>query len=307
MIDIKRAVPLKELTTFKIGGPAAYYVAVTNEQTLQKALAWACEKKLPFFMLGGGSNVLVDDTGFNGLVAHVTMNRCSIDAPIMSIEAGCVLKDCIEEAAMAGLGGWEKLAGIPGSVGGAVRGNAGAFGTEIKDVIHEVVAIHTCSYERRVFTLAECDFGYRHSFFKVNPEWVIVSATVQLRPTEPEAGRAVILETVAEREKRHLQSVRTAGSFFMNPIAPEHVVKYFELDKQTTAREHRVPAGWLIEKVGMKGARVGGAIASQQHPNYLVNETGDATAADIVALAEQIKAAVHKEFGIELHEEISIV
>ncbi len=113
-------------------------------------------------------------------------------------------------------------------------------------------------------------------------------------------------ETIAEREKRHLQNVRAAGSYFMNPKAPPEIVTMFEQEKQTKSREGRVPAGWLIEKAGMKGATVGGAIASLQHPNYIVNQ-GNATAENVRALADEVKEAVKSQFGVELAEEASIL
>ena len=307
MIDIKENMPLAPYTTFEIGGSGAYFCAVTSEDELRETLAWAKEHAKPFFILGGGSNVLVRDEGFDGLVIHMNMKQHTIEGQSMTLEAGCVLKDSIDEAAKVGLGGWEKLAGIPGTVGGAARGNAGAFGTEIKDVTREVVALHTKTGERKAFTVSECDFGYRQSFFKSNPEWAIVSVTVDLEKVDADKSQALISETVAEREKRHLQHVRAAGSFFMNPIAPPRVVAQFETEKQTTARENRVPAGWLIEKVGLKGTRIGGAIASMQHPNYLVNDSGDAKAHEILELSTKIKSAVKAEFDIELHEEVSML
>ncbi|MCI0563393.1 MAG: hypothetical protein MN733_33375, partial [Nitrososphaera sp.] len=113
---------------------------------------------------------------------------------------------------------------------------------------------------------------------------------------------AIIEETIAERERRHIQDVKAAGSYFMNPVAPQNIIEMFEKEKKTTSRESRVPAGWLIEKAGMKGARVGGAQASLQHPNYIIN-TGNAISADVLELAERIKQTVEERFGIYLQEE----
>ena len=127
-----------------------------------------------------------------------------------------------------------------------------------------------------------------------------------LQEVNPEESKRLADETIAERERRHLQNVKAAGSFFMNPVAPAEIVQMFEEEKQTKSREGRVPAGWLIEKAGMKGATVGGAIASEQHPNYIVN-TGTATAHDVRNLAQLIKMEVHVKFGIELHEEAALL
>jgi UDP-N-acetylmuramate dehydrogenase len=144
------------------------------------------------------------------------------------------------------------------------------------------------------------------SYYKKSPEWIILEATLQLQNVEGRASLELGEETIRERERRHLQNVRAAGSFFMNPVAPDSVQKLFEDEKHTTAREGRVPAGWLIEKAGMKGAKVGDAQASLQHPNYLVN-TGNASSGDVLVLALKIKKEVKDHFGIDLKEEAEIL
>ena len=157
-----------------------------------------------------------------------------------------------------------------------------------------------------MFTNAECGFSYRNSFFKQNPKWLVSRVFVNLHKIAPEESKRLAEETILERERRHLQNVQAAGSFFMNPKAPSEIVALFEQEKGVKSREGRVPAGWLIEKAGMKGAKVGGAIASLQHPNYIVN-TGNATAEDVKQLAEEVKEAVKSQCGVELHEEAAIL
>jgi UDP-N-acetylmuramate dehydrogenase len=220
-----------------------------------------------------------------------------------TVDGGKNLLELIREAGQLGHGGWEKLAGIPGTIGGAVRGNAGAFGSEIKDFVHSVTALNADTNEVRSFLNTDCSFAYRNSFFKQNPAWIILSTTVLFHNDSSENIVQGIETTIAERERRHLQNVRAAGSYFMNPVAPKEIQELFEREKGIKAREGRVPAGWLIEKAGMKGACSGGAQASLQHPNYLVNESGTATAHDVLALAEEIKKAVYDMFGIALEEE----
>lgn len=302
-MEIKEHIPLAPMTTFEIGGAARWFVEVKNEEEIRAALAHARERGWKYAILGGGSNILVADEGFDGLVIHIASDSYSFDGDILTADAGCNLLVLIHEAARRGLGGWEKLAGIPGTIGGAARGNAGAFGIEIKDVAVSVCALNATSGEVCEFTNAECDFSYRHSFFKDHPEWIITSVQVRLAQVEKETADKSIKETIAEREKRQLQNVRTAGSFFMNPVASMEVVAQFEQEKNVRSRENRVPAGWLIEKVGMKGTREGGTIASMQHPNYLVNETGNAKAEEVRTLARRIKTAVLERFTIELKEE----
>ncbi|MDR3571477.1 MAG: UDP-N-acetylmuramate dehydrogenase [Candidatus Pacebacteria bacterium] len=306
MQEIRENVPLAPLTTFDIGGTARYFVDVRSETDIREAILWANERRIRFIILGGGSNVLVPDEGLDALVIHLVGNLYGVKDGILDAWAGTNLLLAITACAQQGFGGWEKLAGIPGSIGGAIRGNAGAFGSEIKDFVLMVRALHPQTGEVRDFKNAACDFSYRHSFFKDNPEWIILRTSLQLYNVDPERSKQLAQETVLERERRHLQNVKAAGSFFMNPIAPKQVVEVFETEKGVKSREGRVPAGWLIETAGMKGATVGGAIASLQHPNYLVNR-GGATAANILELAAKIKAEVSKRFSITLDEEAALL
>lgn len=306
MQEVKEHVPLHVHTTFEIGGHARYFVDVRSEEEIQEAIQFARAKSLPFVVLSGGSNVLVPDNGLESVVIRLVGNLCGVEDGLVDTWAGTNLLFLIQALGKQGWGGWEKLAGIPGGIGGAVRGNAGAFGSEIKDFLVSVRALNSTTGEAREFSNAECDFSYRHSFFKDHPEWIIVRAIIRLVAIDAAESGRLAAETIQEREKRHLQNVRAAGSYFMNPVAPAYVVEMFEKEKGIKSRESRVPAGWLIEKAGMKGAQVGGAIASEQHPNYLVNQ-GDATAEDVKALAEKIKQAVRERFGVELREEAAVL
>jgi len=306
MLDIRENEPLAPLTTFNIGGPARYFVLARTREDVREAVRWATERSLRFIFFAGGSNVLVPDRGLDVLVIAVASKEAVWNGTTLTADAGCDLLTLIGQGAQKGVGGWERLAGIPGTLGGAVRGNAGAFGSEIKDFIRQVEALDTRTGSEKEFSREECDFAYRHSFFKDNPEWLILNATLTLQPVAPEESESRAEETIREREKRHLQNVQAAGSYFMNPVVPPEVQNMFEKEKGVASREGRVPAGWLIEKAGMKGVTVGGAIASLQHPNYIVN-TGNATAADVLALAERIKKAVREMFGVELKEEAAVL
>lgn len=306
MLKIKENIPLAPLTTFEIGGPARYLVGVRTEDDIREALAWAKEKGTKFVVLAGGSNVLIPDGGLDALVVRLRGDLYGCKDGIVDSWAGTNLLKTIQAMGAQGFGGWEKLAGIPGTIGGAVRGNAGAFGPEIRDFVKKVRALNSETGEIKEFTNAECDFSYRHSFFKDHPEWIITRVHIQLSQVKPAESLRLAEETIAEREKRHLQNVKAAGSFFMNPKAPPEIVAMFEKEKQTKSREGRVPAGWLIEKAGMKGATVRGAIASLQHPNYIVNQSG-ATSHDVCNLAQTIKLEVFNRFAVELYEEAAIL
>ena len=304
-LDIQKNVPLAPFTTFEIGGEAKYFVEVSDGEEIKEAIQWAREKSTPFVILAGGSNVLIPDKGLDALVIKVVGDDHKIEGNLLEANPGCNLLSLIRALGEKGLGRWEKLAGIPGSIGGAVRGNAGAFGSEIKDFLERVRAFNIETGEEREFGNAECEFAYRDSFFKKNPEWIVTRVFIRLQTIDGSESKRLADETVAERERRHIQNVRAAGSFFMNPVAPDRVVLMFEKEKQVKSRGGRVPAGWLIEKSGMKGASVGYAQASLQHPNYIVNN-GNATASDVLALADNIKRKVREQLEIELQEEAVI-
>ncbi|OHB19913.1 MAG: UDP-N-acetylenolpyruvoylglucosamine reductase [Parcubacteria group bacterium RIFCSPHIGHO2_01_FULL_56_18] len=305
-MNVGENVPLAPLTTFEIGGSAKYMVKARKDDDIHEAIQWAKDKGVRLVVLAGGSNVLVPDGGLDALVVRLVGNLYSVSDGTVDAWAGTNLLELIRALGAQGYGGWEKLAGIPGTIGGAIRGNAGAFGPEIKDFVTSVRALNAKTSDVRDFTNAECDFSYRHSFFKDHPEWIILRVQVRLAQADSAVLKSLAEETIAERERRHLQNVRAAGSFFMNPKAPRDIIAMFEKEKQTKSREGRVPAGWLIEKAGMKGASVGGAIASLQHPNYIVNQ-GGATSHDVCNLAQLIKLEVENQFGVELHEEAMIL
>lgn len=304
-IRIRENVALAELTTFKIGGTVRYFVEVKTEDELREAFLWAKEHDTASIILASGSNVLVPDEGLDALIIRIVSDTSGFKGKRLSASAGCNLLGLIRAASKRGLGGWEKLAGIPGTIGGAVRGNAGAFGPEIKDFVVAVKTLNAQTGKLRTFSNADCDFSYRHSFFKDNPEWIIMNVELDLTDTNQKKSEKLIQETIAEREKRHLQNVCAAGSFFMNPVVPREIQKLFEKEKGIKSRGGRVPAGWLIEKAGMKGAKVGGAEASHQHPNYIVN-TGGASSHDVLTLAQKIKEEVLLRFGVQLEEEAAL-
>lgn len=306
MLTVKEFVALSPHTTFEIGGPARYFVEVHSEEELRDALGFAREHDVPFYVIGGGSNVLIPDSGLQGLVIKMAGEHFSIADSSLIAESGCTLLTLIRATAYESLGGWEKLAGIPGTIGGAVRGNAGAFGPEMKDVVTWVRAMHSKSEEVHEFSNAECAFDYRTSLFKQHPEWIILDVHLTLTATDASLAKSEIKATIHEREKRHIQNVRAAGSFFMNPVAPASLVTAFETEKNTISRGGRVPAGWLIEKAGMKGASLGGAQVSPLQANYLINTSG-ATAREVLALAERVKTEVRLQFGVALQEEAVVL
>ncbi|MDB5225294.1 MAG: UDP-N-acetylenolpyruvoylglucosamine reductase [Candidatus Adlerbacteria bacterium] len=305
-MDLRAKVALAPYTTFALGGPAALFLEAQAPGDIKEAYALAKQKGLPVVVLGGGSNVVVPDEGLNALVLRITTQGIGREGSTLRCAAGEPLLGLVKYAAGQGLGGLEPLAGIPGTVGGAVRGNAGAFGVEIKDVLVSARALDTETGEEKVFAKSECDFSYRSSFFKRHPQLIVLEAELALAPADPMQADAKIMHTLAERHKRHIQDIRSAGSFFKNPVVSVDLQKLFKQDKSQESKEGRVPAGWLMDRAGLRGARVGGAVASEYHTNYFLN-AGDATAAQVKELAALAKEKVFKEFGVTLEEEAVIL
>jgi UDP-N-acetylmuramate dehydrogenase len=258
--------------------------------------------------LGGGSNILFSDAGFDGLIIKLENHDITADGTIITAGAGAKLAEVVSYAGKHALAGVELLAGIPGSVGGAIRGNAGAFGVEIGSLVTKVICVDTKTLEVRTLMREECAFSYRQSFFKANPQLLIFSADITLTHTD-NADELVRIaqETIAKREAKHPQNILCAGSFFMNPIVSDSKLQdEFFQDTGVRSRDGKLPAGWLIDHVDLRGKRVGGAKVSEIHPNYLIN-TGNATAEDILILSSIIKQRVRTQLGVELREEAQLV
>ncbi len=307
MFTLRRNVSLAPLTTFHIGGKASYFTKIAGALELASAIEYAEENNLPVFILSGGSNVLFSDKGFSGMVIQMMDGGIKVSGEKLLCGAGVVLLTVVKTACDAGLSGIEKLAGIPGSLGGAVRGNAGAFGTEIGNVINSVKVYNTDSGMVKEYSQKECAFKYRTSIFKKHPELIILSVEIRLVPGDKDLLLRTVDETVAIREAKHPQTLRCAGSFFMNPIVKDEKLREeFKNDTGVSAKDDKLPAGWLIDYVGLRGKRIGGAMISDKHPNYLVN-VDDATAEDVVMLASFVKTRVRDELGIRLKEEVQYV
>lgn len=301
-------ITLAPFTTFKIGGPAKFFIEAKSAQEISAALDWAEEKGVPSFLLAGGSNILFSDAGFDGLVIHIVEGGCHISNASVVAPAGSNLKELIDNVNEHGLAGMAEMSGIPGSLGGAVRGNAGAFGREIGDFVSCVKALDIKTGFVREFTQEECQFQYRCSYFKTHKEWVILEVKLAFTQEEdPDELKKLAKEIRARREAKHPQDAMCAGSFFMNPkVTNPHLLQEFEEETGTPSRNGVLPAGWLVAHVGLRGKKIGGAQMSPKHPNYLIN-TGTAKAEDVVMLSSFVKTRVRNQLGIQLKEEIQLV
>jgi len=286
---VKENVLLKNHTTFKIGGKAKYFFVAKNKKDLIKAILVAKKYNLPFFVLGGGSNTLVSDRGFEGLVIKIQNSRLRQgfggQAKLKTIyaEAGTSLGQLVNVALKNSLTGMEWATGIPGTVGGAIYGNAGAFGESIGDVVKKVEVLDTKDLRFKIYDLKKCKFGYRDSIFKHKKNLIILSAKIQLKKGKKSEIKRKIKEFLDYRQETQPLNFPSAGSVFKNPPG--------------------FSAGELIEKCGLKGKKIGKAKISEKHANFIVN-LGGAKAKDVKKLINLIKKKIKKKFGITLEEEI---
>ncbi len=284
----RRDEPLAPYTAMRVGGPADLLVVCRTTEEVVEAVRQARAAGVPWRVLGSGCNVLVADAGVRGLVIIHRADRTRIEAGgTVWAEAGAPMAALARETAARGLAGLEWAAGLPGTVGGAVVGNAGAFGGDVASVLRSVTLLEPDG-EVTEQSAAWLEFAYRESRIKrMPPEGrpVVLAATFGLSPGDPAALAARMEEILAWRRTRH-PSGATMGSTFKNPPGNH--------------------AGRLIEAAGLKGYRIGGAMVSDLHANFLVN-TGSATAADVRALIRHIQAEVERQFGIRLEPEVEFV
>jgi len=306
MLNIQKNVSLKKYTTFDIGGRARYFVEVGSLEDMHEAIAFTKEEKLEHFILAGGSNVLFADDGFDGVVMKMTNNSMAVQGGDLMSGAGTELMSFLSFVAENEMTGGENLTGIPGSVGGAVRGNAGAFGTEIQDIVREVHTLDVNTGETTIFTNEQCEFSYRNSFFKKNPQHIIISVTFDMQKGVKKEIEKVMYNTIAQRNTKQVQNIKSAGSFFVNPAVDKRVQSIFEKDTSKKSHDGRVPAGWLLDSCNIFQKRIGDIQAGVQHANYFIN-MGDGTAEQAMQLAAVAKTRVRDEFDVQLKEEVSLV
>jgi len=293
MIMIKQNEPLSEYCTYRIGGPARVLFLAANEREIVAGIEIAKEKNFKMMILGGGSNILFSDRGFDGLVLKLANNFIKIaeekeNRAVVLAGAGAPLAALVKFALDNSLAGMEWAAGIPGTAGGAIRGNAGAFGREIGAAVLRVRALEISgkSIVPAIVGKEDCAFGYRESVFKRNKNLVITAAKFVLEKGNANEIADKIKECAEKKRISQPLDFPSAGSVFKNPEG------FF--------------AAKIIEDCGLKGRSAGGAQISEKHANFIVNR-GNARADDVLALIAQIKAAAKEKFAVDLKEEIEIV
>ena len=283
---VQTAEPMKNHTTFRVGGPADYFVAPHTEEEIRKIVALCEEKEIPWFVTGNGSNLVVSDEGYHGVILSVYKNFQGIEVEGNRIraKAGSMLVSISQAAREAGLSGMEFASGIPGTLGGGVRMNAGAYGGEMKDVL---VSVTYLTREGEIVTedAANLDLSYRHSIFEENGG-CILSAKFHLKRGDSAAIKARMDELMQKRVDRQPLDKPSAGSTFKRPVGAF--------------------AAALIDQCGLRGYRHGGAAVSEKHCGFVVN-LGGATCADVLALCDEVRAVVKEKTGYDLEKEIRVV
>jgi len=279
---LEEAVPLASLTAYGVGGPAQYLVRAGTTGVLVHAVLTARELGLPLTVLGRCTNVLVGDAGIAGLTVLARNEGTTLSGDVLQAEAGVELPGLVGDLAGQGLAGLDFAGNIPGSVGGAVVGNAGAYGESMSDVL---VGVHLLEEgKEHVVDPGSLAYGYRTSLLKERPDLIVLSASFMLRHGRRDDLLRRIADDAALRRGKHPLDYASCGSYFKNP-------------------SRGLPAARLIEDAGLKGLRVGGVHVSEKHANFLVADPG-ATAADVVTLAAEVVRRVREQSGHELVEEV---
>ena len=322
----------KDLTTFHIGGKIRHLAEIENKDEIAEVVRFAKDNNLKIFIIGGGSDFLVSDKEFEGLVIKFIGSKCNVDGNLVTGEAGMDWDDLVEVTVANNLQGMECLSGIPGTVGASPIQNIGAYGQEMSDTFYKLEAYDIKDEKFVTFNKSECEFGYRESIFKKKEHWqryIIVNVTFKLNSDK---RKIVIYESLKNivNEGSTLEEIRNAvlstrreklenpadfgnaGSFFKNPIIDlakrdELLRSYPEAKIFPFKDKFKVFAGWLIENAGMKGKELGGAAVSPKHALILINKTGSATASEVYDLSELIIFKVNEKFGIKLEREVQLI
>ncbi len=304
---LKLEEPMSKYTNFRIGGPAKFFVEVKSVDELKFAVSTAVQNGAKVFVFGGGSNMLVSDHGFDGLAIKMALREVTINGNRVRAEAGVLSAGLARITAKAGLAGFTWAISLPGTIGGAVRGNAGCFGGETRDHLVEVEVFRNGD----VVTVpaSELKFAYRESMIKHNND-IVIAATFMFEPGDSPSLLKDLDEKLASRKSSQPLDAGSAGCLFKNyEVHSDEELQRLAmlLDipiEMSTAR--RLPAGWLIDHADLKGLRIGDAQVSDKHANFLVNR-GHATADEVLQVISVIKTRIRNTFGVQLQEEVQYI
>ncbi len=305
---IKKDISLKEYTTFRIGGKADFLIEARDEKEFIKVLKFAKKNKIPFFVLGEGSNILFSDEGFKGIIVKLKDSKIKLKKNEIEVSAGLPLRKLLSFCIKKEISGFEFLAGIPGTIGGGVKGNCGAFGSSIGDFVKKVKVFDLKNLKILSLSKKDCKFSYRESIFKKNKNLIILKIILSFRKGKKEEIRKKIKENLKYRKEKQPLDYPSAGSVFKNysgEIKNKKLLKRYPELKEFNKKKI-IPAGFLIEKCNLKGRKKGGAQISPKHANFIIN-LGKAKAKDVLYLVELAKKKVREKFKISLKEEIEII
>ena len=291
--------PLARHTRFEIGGPARMLANVSTVEALAETLQLAKTSGTPKAVIGGGTNLIAADEGFPGVVVRYVAKSIEIDDTRVRVEAGAVLQDLVDRTIDAGLRGLETMTGIPGWVGGAIYGNAGAYGHSIQECVESVRFFD--GSETRELGVKELEFTYRTSIFKSRKEWVVLDAILKLHKADAAEMRSTADGILKIRNEKYPPTMKCAGSIFKNLLLSDLPAGVQVPEK--VVREGKVPSAYFLEAAGAKGLAIGGLRVADYHANLIYNE-GGGTARDLWHLIETLKAGVFERFGVQLEEEV---
>lgn len=277
-------IALAPFSSFQIGGPADFFAEAPTKEEFIEILKDAKNKNTPFYILGGGSNILFHENGFRGLIIRPTFKKITVSKNRIIAEAGGLLSQLVQEAIKNNLSGMEEWVGLPGTVGGAIRGNAGANGVETKDILKEAEIFDLQKEKIETKQSSEMQFEYRNSIFKNNNNLFILSGTFELKEENPDKQK--MMEILRKRNITQPKG-KSAGCVFKNPV-------------------NGISAGALIDQSGCKGMRIGDMEISQTHGNFFINH-GHGTQSEALQLIEKAKKVVKEKTGYELETEIEII
>ncbi|MCK4891416.1 MAG: FAD-binding protein [Candidatus Pacebacteria bacterium] len=326
-IKVQKNILLSKYTTFKIGGPAKFFCVVENIDEIRETFKFAEKNKLKIFILGEGSNILISDKGFDGFVLKIQDTKYKIQTNNkIFVGSGLSLAKLVSESVKNNLTGLQWAAGMPGAIGGAIVNNAGASGMSMMNIVEEVEILEIITQPPlsggisfspdkgrlggiRRLTNKQCKFSYRNSIFKEEKKYIILNAVLKLKKGNEEKSRKMISEILKSRKEKQPFEYPSAGSIFKNPVLDDNHLRRLikeNSELENISKNNTIPAGWFIENLGLKGKKIGGAMISEKHGNFIVN-MGNAKAENVIILISLIKQKVRDNFSIQLKEEIEYV
>jgi UDP-N-acetylmuramate dehydrogenase len=296
--------PLARHTRFALGGPVPIFADTESEDAFVSAVAALSGGSTPWTMIGEGSNLVVSDQGYDGIVIRYRGAALCRDGDRVIAQAGATLQSLVDFTVQSGLEGLDRMTGIPGYAGAAIYGNAGAYGQSTSDTLESVRFLDRGQI--REFSNAECEFRYRDSVFKRRKDWLLLSAVFRLNPADAAALKSASDEILATRNRKFPPDMRCAGSVFKNLLLNELSESVRAQVPDSVVKKGKVPAAWFLEQVGARGLRHGGIYVADYHANLIYN-AGGATATELRDVLDDLKRRVVERFGLRLEEEVQFL